>query len=337
MKTFVSSGLIMFFCISLVFPQESFSQEQIMRSDLVDRIEGMWLGQIVANMAGRSTEGHYSGSSPNPAESVDWDLRGPDDYWPGDDDTDIEYIAMDTLEQYGANPTGQQLAWQWLDHINSSGSGVYISNRQAWSLMGDGYIPPETGSRHRNMHWYSIDSQITTEIIGAVYPGLTQGTVDTVYTFANISNAGYPVHAAQFYGAMYSMAYFESDIKTLVENALDILPATSRSYDVVSDVLSWYEADMAEGTPNWRETRSLLYDYYGSGDFANGRYHNWIESTVNLGATVLCLLYGDGDYKNTAQIGILAGWDCDCNPATAGGGYNRHNKRQKRPPSRPVR
>ncbi len=26
-----------------------------------------------------------------------------------------------------------------------------------------------------------------------------------------------------------------------------------------------------------------------------------------------------GDFEDTIQIGVLAGWDCDCNPATAGG------------------
>jgi hypothetical protein len=293
------------------------SAETISRSQVIDKLEGMWLGQIVANMAGRPTEGSYSGSVPNPAESVDWVLRDPNSYWPGDDDTDIEYIALDTFETYGMNPTPQQLADQWLDHITSS--GIYISNRQTWFLMGDGFLPPETGSRSFNMHWYSIDSQITTEIIGAIYPGLIQQAIDTTYTFASISNEGFPVHAAQFYAAMYANAYFESDIRTLIDNALGCIPQTSRSSKVVRDVIAWYDNDMADDVPDWRATRGLLYDYYGSGPYAKGRYYNWIESTVNLGATVMCLLYGDGDYKQTVQIGILAGWDCDCNPATAGG------------------
>ncbi|MFI4912704.1 MAG: ADP-ribosylglycohydrolase family protein [Sedimentisphaeraceae bacterium JB056] len=296
---------------------EFVAAETISRSQVVDKIEGMWLGQIVANMAGRPTEGSYSGSSPNPAESVEWVLRGPDSYWPGDDDTDIEYIALDTFETYGMNPTPQQLADQWLDHITSS--GIYISNRQAWYLMGDGFLPSETGSRSYNMHWYSIDSQITTEIIGTINPGLIQHAIDTTYTFASISNEGFPIHASQFYSAMYANAYFESDIRTLIENALVCIPQTSRSRQVIQDVTAWYDADMIDDVPDWRATRGLLYDYYGSGSYAKGRYYNWLESTINLGVTIMCLLYGNGDYKQTVQIGVLAGWDCDCNPATAGG------------------
>jgi hypothetical protein len=61
-----------------------------------------------------------------------------------------------------------------------------------------------------------------------------------------------------------------------------------------------------------------LYDYY-SGQYSYGRYYNWLESTVNTGATILAILYGRGDFKDTVQIAVLAGWDCDCNPATSGG------------------
>ncbi|AQQ72227.1 ADP-ribosylglycohydrolase [Limihaloglobus sulfuriphilus] len=303
--------------VTLALSAAAVSAETITRSDVIDRIEGMWLGQIVANMAGRATEGKYSGSYPNPAESVPWVLKGPEESWPADDDTDIEYIALDTLETCGINPSAGQLASQWLDHITSS--GIYISNRQAWYLMGDGFLPPETGSRNYNMHWYSIDCQITNEIIGAINPGLAQHAIETTRKFALMSNEGFPVHAAQFYSCMYSNAYFQSDIRTLIDEALEIIPHTSRSYQVVQDVLTWYDEDMLDGTPDWRSLRQKLYDYYGSGPYAMGRYYNWIESTVNLGATVMSLLYGGGDYKETVQIGILAGWDCDCNPATAGG------------------
>ena len=68
-----------------------------------------------------------------------------------------------------------------------------------------------------------------------------------------------------------------------------------------------------------RETYAVsLYDNY-QGVNSHGRYYYWIESTVNVGATALAILYGQGDFKETVQIGVLAGWDCDCNPAHAGG------------------
>ena len=53
----------------------------------------MWLGQLIGNCAGRSTEGVYSSSAPNLNSSVPWVIKQE---WDGDDDTDIEYIAMHT-------------------------------------------------------------------------------------------------------------------------------------------------------------------------------------------------------------------------------------------------
>ncbi len=273
----------------------------------------MWLGQLLGNAAGRETEGDYNGSSPNPAESVSWQLKL---VWDADDDTDIEYVALHTLHAYGFDCNDCQIAGQWLRHITAD--GIYVANKQAWYLMLDDLIPPETGSRAFNEHWYSIDSQICTEILGAVSPGLPQVAIDLAGKFGRITNDGFAVHAAQFYAAMYAQAFFESDVVELVSRGLKAIPTSSRTAAVVRDVLGWYLEDANDGVLDWRAARQRLYDAY-QGDSSLGRYYNWVESTINAGATVLALLYGQGDFKQTVQIGVLAGWDCDCNPATAGG------------------
>ena len=110
----------------------------------------------------------------------------------------------------------------------------------------------------------------------------------------------------------------DANMVGLVEEGLKAIPTTSRTYEVITDVLNWYLEDANDGELDWRATRSKLYDYY-QGAYDYGRYYLWIESTINTGATVLAILYGQADFKETVQIGILAGWDCDCNPATAGG------------------
>ncbi len=291
------------------------AEQVITAEELADKMRGMWLGQLIGNAAGRSTEGKYSGSISNPNSVMPWVIKQE---WDGDDDTDIEYIAMHILETHGFDCNSQELANQWLGHITTSGSGVYIANRQAWNLMKDGFLPPETGGRTYNEHWYSIDSQITTEVLGAVSPGLVQSALDVTGKFARISNEGFPVHAAQLYAVMYAKAFFEPNVVTLVTESLEAIPVTSRTYEVANDVLDWYLADANDGVLDWRATRQKLYDYY-QGTYGKGRYYMWIESTVNTGATVLCLLYGQGDFKDSVQTGVLAGWDCDCNPATAGG------------------
>ncbi len=308
------NAISMLMSLLLAFACPSAGQERTISStELLDKLHGMWVGQLIGNAAGRATEGIYSGAEPNPDPCVPWVIKRA---WDADDDTDMEYVALHILESHGFDCEPAEIAQQWLDHVTPD--GIYIANRQAWYLMRDGYLPPETGSRTYNQHWYSIDAQIETELLGALSPGMPQTAIDLAGKFGRITNAGFAVHAAQFYAAMYAEAFFEPNIPTLIADALAALPPDSRTRAVVGDVLNWYQDDALDGDLDWRATRARLYEnYQGARSF--GRYYNWVESTINTGATVLALLYGRGDFKDTVQIAVLAGWDSDCNPATAAG------------------
>jgi hypothetical protein len=308
-RSFLLSGVLLggSFCAS------AHAQRSIEVFSLFDKLRGMWVGQLVGNATGRATEGLYSSSTPNPDPCVPWQLK---QIWDADDDTDIEYLALHTLETYGFDCNSVEIAGQWLEHVTDA--NLYVANLQAWRLLGDGLVPPETGSRTYNEHWYSIDAQIGTEVLGAVSPGLPQTAIDLAGRFGRVSNSGFAVHAAQFYAALYANAFFEPNVVNLVAAGLAALPAGSRTEAVITDVLHWYLEDAADGVLDWRTTRGKLYDKYQGPD-SSGRYYNWVESTINVGATVLALLYGRGDFKQTVQIAVLAGWDCDCNAATAGG------------------
>ena len=289
------------------------AEQAITTWELFDKMRGMWLGQLIGNAAGRDTEGDYSNSSPNPADAISWQIKL---VWDADDDTDVEYIALHTLFNCGLDCNTSDITGRWLEHMTAE--GIYVANRQAWRLMLDGLLPPQTGSRTYNEHWYSIDSQICTEILGAISPGLPQTAIDLVGRFGRITNEGFAVHAAQFYATMYAQAFFEPNVIELISRGLEAIPSSSRTAAVVRDVLEWYREDANDGALDWRGIRRKLYDRYQGAD-SLGRYYNWVESTINTGATVLALLYGGGDFKQTVQIAVLAGWDCDCNPATAGG------------------
>jgi len=288
--------------------------EQTISADLCrDKLQGMWLGQLMGNYAGRPREGWIQRGGLD--YTVDWLSATGGTLWDGDDDTCFELLYSDVLNA-SADPNSAQVGLEWVDHI--SPNSFYIANLQARWLMDQGVTPPETGGQGRNMHWYAIDSQITTESLGAVSAGMRQRAAELVGEFAAVSNSGFPVHAAQFYGAMYAAAFFEPNVENLVTTGLAVVPTTSRTHQVIDDVLTWYRLDKADGTLNWRDTQAMVYDkYYGT--VSKGRGYNWVESTVNTGMTTLAVLYGQGDFTSTVEIGVQAGFDADCNPATAGG------------------
>ena len=74
------------------------AERTITADELLDRMHGMWLGQLIGNAAGRETEGRYSSSGPDPNESVRWQIQ---QVWDADDDTDIEYVALHILQTCG--------------------------------------------------------------------------------------------------------------------------------------------------------------------------------------------------------------------------------------------
>jgi len=302
-----------------------------------DKLAGMWLGQILGNYAGRPTEGYYS-TAPrgNPATDISWDFITTDEQgqprvrWVGDDDTVLEYMYAVLLAANPA-PTNEQIRQTWQTYVRMP--SLYIANKQARWLMATptpDLTPPDTGSIHYNMHWYAIDAQIATEAVGSLTPHLRRRAADLTGQLAATTNDGYPVHAAQFYAAMYAAAALETTadaatIERIIDAALEVVPTTSRSYRIIADTIAFHAADKAahQADPSdlidWRDAREMLYNVYVHPDGANGRYRYWIESTINLGLTVMSLLYGEGDFTETVKIGVLAGFDCDCNPATAGG------------------
>ena len=285
----------------------------ILAETYLDKLHGMWLGEILGNYAGRDVEGSVARGGLS--YTIDWPAIVQTDPWDGDDDTCLEYLYMHVLSG-SADPTAAEIGQAWRDHVKVP--AFYVANKQARWLIDDGLNPPQTGSVQKNACWYAIDSQITTESLGAAAPGMRQRAADLAGRFGSVTNDGYPVHAAQYYAAMYAAAAFESDVEELVEKGLEVVPQTSRTHQVIQDVRDWYADDKLDAALDWRATHEKLYDKYAGAD-SMGRYRSWIESTVNTGLTTMAVLYGQGDFKDTVEIGVLGGFDADCNPATAGG------------------
>ena len=135
---------------------------------------------------------------------------------------------------------------------------------------------------------------------------------------------GFAAHAAQFNAMLYALA---ADIPPglsgrdkalwLVDESLKWIPATSRAR-LVRFVREDFLAN--PDVNDWELTRDRIADRYMINAAANGfQYLNWFESSVNFACGVMCLLYGECDFKKTVRIGTLSGWDSDNCTATMGG------------------
>jgi hypothetical protein len=305
------------------------------RAEYRERLRGMWLGECIANWTGLTTEG--ARAEPPFYTDTDWGLafdgRQPRfvtwlDPWWADDDTDIEYVWQHLLVGLHEPPAGPapltpaQIAAGWTAHVNRF---IWVSNAAARGLIGRGVRPPATSLGAANPWRLHIDAQLTTEVFGALCPGMPEEALRQADLAIRTTAAGYAVHAAQFHVALYSLAAVSDPsmpardrVVQMVQRARRFIPDSSKSADAVDFVLADFLAN--PDPDDWESTRDRIYARYQLNAVANGfQYRGWFESTVNLACGVMALLYGQGDFRRTVQIGTLSGWDSDNGTATMGG------------------
>lgn len=303
---------------------------QIDRDTYRDRLHGLWLAESIATWTGLRSEGRAL-VPPFPTDAT-WggDIgRGTLEFvvtldpWPADDDTDIEYVLADLMVE-NASPVLDPVLLReaWVDHINGF---IWVSNERARQLMDRGLVPPETSVPAANPFWLAIDAQLTTELMGAMAPGMPGLALELAEPAIATAAGGHAAHASQFFVVCYSLgavrgpdAATPAGVEALVVDALAYLPPESKAADAIQFVLDDYRAN--PDLTDWERTRDLVYERYQLNAPANGfRYRGWTESTINLATAVICLLYGQGDLKETIRIGTLTGWDSDNPTATMGG------------------
>jgi ADP-ribosylglycohydrolase len=327
------SRLVAILAVFTVFALGVHAEERaISEEELLDKISGFWLGQLVGNYMGFPFENLYV-DEPIPMlvdriythaddETLKInrdDLRG---YIPiftaavegafSDDDTDIEFVTLHAVEKYGLDITHAEITEMWKKHINRK---IWVANRTARGLMAQGLVAPDTGRKENNRNWYQIDPQLVNEIWSAFYPGMTKKAAERALWGARITNDDWGTHPTIAYGAMISAAFFEKDTEKLVQRAIEAVPNEGPFAEGIRDVVKWHKQNA-----DWRVTRQKIHDKYYR--YKKGDYEapvSVVSSLQNGLCGIMAVLYGEGDFMKTVGIGVSAGYDCDNQAATLGG------------------
>ncbi len=309
-------------------------ERAISHDELIDKLTGFWIGQILGNYIGFPFENRYieeavpilvdrvytakySGKPPLKLNYDDFRSHVPIlcDAFHGafsDDDTDIEFVTLHAVEKYGLDITYPEITQMWKLHINDY---IWVANRRARTLMDQGFIAPDTGRKANNKDWFQIDAQLVNEIWSAFYPGMTKPAARRALWGARITNDDWGTHPTIAYGVMISAAFFEDDVERLVQMAIEAVPNQGPYAEGLRDVVVWHKQ-----FDNWRDTRRRIHDKYYRYD--NGTYQapvSYVSSLPNGLCGIMALLYGNGDYMKTVSIATSAGYDCDNQAATCGG------------------
>jgi len=283
-------------------------------SELKDKIAAAWIGQMVGNMYGLPHENKYI-AQPGPekwpygySKSLD-KLKKYDGAF-SDDDTDLEYMYLLQMEKYGYEPSYEQLKEAWMYHIRDR---VWLANRAALGLMHFGFTPPFTGSKEINPHWYQIDPQLINEIWAYTAPGMVKYASGKSDWAARITSDDWGIEPTILYGAMYAAAFFEKDMRKLIDIALKELPKDGRYTQTVRDMIALHD----KYPDNWQAARQEMAEkyYVNEPDMTKTIWN----ANLNGACAILAMLYGNGEFQRTLDLSCAMGFDADNQAATVAG------------------
>ena len=152
---------------------------------------------------------------------------------------------------------------------------------------------------------------------GLMSPGMPNTASEISDRIGHLMNYGDGWYGGVYVGAMYSLAFVSDDVEFVVTEALKTIPGESRFHRCIADVIRWWRTYPDDWHRTWFEILQHYSEDIGCPDGVFKAFN--IDATVNAAYVVLGLLYGGGDFGRTVDIATRAGYDSDCNPATAGG------------------
>ncbi|MFB3901830.1 MAG: ADP-ribosylglycohydrolase family protein [Acidobacteriota bacterium] len=286
-------------------------EREIALSSLRDKIEGGWAGQIIGVSFGAPTEFRSNGKI-NEAELPPWTPERLANAI-HQDDLYVDMTFAKVLDDKGLDASTADFGAMFRDSKYS----LWHANLAARRALKRGIVAGDSGTPRYNVHANDIDFQIEADFIGLMAPGLPQAAATIADRAGRVMNYGDGLYGGIFVSGMYSAAFFENDVRKVVEAGLACIPARSPYAEVISDLLGWHQENPAD----WRRAWQLIQDKWDQRDpCPAGAFSPFnIDAKLNGAYIVLGLLYGNRDFGKTMEISTRAGQDSDCNPSSAAG------------------
>ena len=178
-------------------------------------------------------------------------------------------------------------------------------------------MPPKSGHWKNNPHANDIDYQIEADYAGLMTPAMPNSASAISDKVGHIMNYGDGWYGGVYMGAMYSIAFASDDVEFIVTGALKTIPAESKFYRCMNDVIESWRANPDDWRTTWNMVEQKWHNDIACPEGALNPFN--IDALVNSAYVIIGLLYGEGDFGRTLDISMRCGQDSDCNPASAGG------------------
>ena len=264
------------------------------QDEIRKKILGCWLGKTVGGVLGTPWE-----SDPR-THALTWYDPMPDQALPNDD-LELQVMYLDGLSRMKEPVVNRELlADLWIQHMNFHVQeyGVALCNLRR------GIRPPWSGLLE-NHFVDGMGAAIRSELWACLAPGEPDRASICAREDGCIDHAGEGIHAEVFFAALESLAFVESDLDTLIREALSRIPEESAVAGFIRQVCRWWRE-----SGDWLTVRNRLCDACAT---------EFVSCVLpNVPITVLALLAGGGDFGKTICTAVNCGMDTDCTAATAG-------------------
>lgn len=266
----------------------------VFSEDFAKKVAAGWMGQLIGGCIGTQLEGYTTSQIRRRFGEVDRYLRRPETY---NDDITYELAYLDGFAEKGYAITSTDVAEKWLELISDG----YSAERTALENLRRGIMPPESG-RVCNYFYDWIGAQMRTPLHGMLAPGNPKLAARLAADDSVVSHSNNGMLGGIFNALLTSLAFTETEIRTVVEKAVDMIPHKSEYYNVVKFTL-----DQCREKDCWESAWAVCEERY--------KEYNWIHAYPNAAAEVIALWFGNMDFDETSHIIAMEGQDVDCTAA----------------------
>lgn len=260
----------------------------------LDKIYGCFIGKAISGNIGAPHEGV---KMPMELEFQDYMI----DCTQPNDDLDLQVLWLDVVEKKGINFTSYDLLESFVKNCDYS-PGEYALMRKNYMK---GIYPPYSGKFSNDYYIEGMGCPIRSEIWGCIGAGNMELSADLSYRDGCIDHYGESINAEKFFAALESEAFFDSDVHSLIEKALTVIPKDSKFYSLVT-----YTVEMCKKYNDIKKVLSKILFRYGHPDCTN--------MYQNMGITIASLILGELDIIKSCIMALNCGFDTDCTCASVG-------------------
>lgn len=259
-----------------------------------DQTYAGWITQIIGAAYGTALEGYITPQLEKMFGEMDEYVRTPNTM---NDDITYELAFLNAFEREGYGVSSRDIAAEWLALVPAGWSAEQI----ALDNIRLGIMPPESGMLHNPFNEW-IGAQMRGVICGMAAPGNAKLAAELAWKDGEVSHISNGIIGEVFNAMLAAMAYERNDVRGMMEEVIDGLPAEAEYTQIVRFALEQSKSH-EDWRPAWKACEERVKTF------------NWIHTYPNAAAEVVALWYGDGDFEKTIVLSGKLGQDVDCNAA----------------------